>query len=48
MSRYTGRQHRGADRDTHDERRLDAQARDDVTPTGRRRPNPAPPEKDCE
>ena len=48
MSRFTGPQHRGAERDNRNEHRLEAEARNDVTPLERRRPNPTPPEKDCE
>lgn len=48
MSRFTGRHHRGASRDDRREARLKAQARDDVTPAERRRPNQTPPERDCE
>lgn len=48
MSRFSGPQHRGADRDAHNDRRLAAEARADVTPVDRRRPNPTAPEKDCE
>jgi hypothetical protein len=48
MSRFTGPQHRGAGHDDRREHRLEAEARDDVTPADRRRPNPTPPERDCE
>jgi len=48
MSRFTGPCGRGATRDDRRQARLEAEARNDVTPTERRRPNPTPPEKDCE
>lgn len=47
MSRHTGSQHRGADHDARTERRLAAQARDDVTTATRRQPEHAELEKDC-
>ena len=48
MSRFTGQCGRGAGRDGRAERRLAAEARNDVTAPDRRRPNPTEPERDCE
>lgn len=47
MSRFSGPQRRGADREQHDDRRLAGQARDDVTTATRRQPKPTELERDC-
>ena len=47
MSRHSGPQHRGADRDQRTERRREAEARDDVTTATRRQPEPTETESDC-